>query len=79
MLVWCTCSQMQVLFQPEPGTEQALMRKKKINIHLVTKKCIGSCIFKWGQCEDRTRNMCRLLATGTPSLAEFYAFRKATL
>jgi len=59
MLVWCMCSRMQALFQPEPGTEQVLMRKKKINIHLV-KKCIGSCIFKWGQGEDRTRNAMKL-------------------
>lgn len=71
------CSRMKVLFQPEPGTEQALMRKK-INIHLVNKKCIGSCILKWGQCEDRTRSICRLPAIGTASLAEFCALRKAT-
>lgn len=74
MLVWCMCSRLQVLFQPEPGTEQTLMRKKKINIHQVNKKCIGSCILKWGQCEDRTGNMCRLLATGT--LAEVRALRR---
>lgn len=55
---------MQVLFQLEPGKDQALMRKKKINIHLVGKKCIGFCVLKWRKCEDRTRNMCRLLVKG---------------
>lgn len=37
------------MVQPEPGTEQALMRKEKINIPRVSRKRVGSCTPEWGQ------------------------------
>lgn len=42
------------LVQPEPSTE---MRKEKINIHLVSRKCVGSCTLEWGQ-EQELLGLC---------------------
>lgn len=40
---------MEALVQPEPSTEQALMKKEKISTHRVSRKRVGSCTLEWGQ------------------------------
>lgn len=44
---------MEALVQPEPGTEQALMRKEEISTHRVSRKRVGSCTLEWGQEQER--------------------------
>lgn len=61
---------MEALVQPEPGTEQALMRKEQINIHIVSRKCVGSCTLEWGQCGDRSRSTRGLLHRGSAGPCE---------
>lgn len=41
------------MVQPEPSTEQTLMRKEKINIPRVSRKCVGSCTLEWGQEQEQ--------------------------